>query len=106
MKLKQKLAAAAIAAIAATTTTSVLADTGNTLPVADAFTTSEMASLFEQDAQPLQLAALSEQEMQTTEGAWFFWRLPSFIRFEPDRGDGFLPVKFDPIGRLYWRPGW
>jgi len=32
------------------------------------FTSTEMSLLFEQDAQPLQLAALSEQEMQTTEG--------------------------------------
>jgi len=73
MKLKQKLAATAIATLAATTTTSVLANTGNTLPVADAFTASDMVLLFEQDAKPLQLAALSEQEMQTTEGAWGPW---------------------------------
>jgi len=69
MKLKQTLAVMAIAASAAMTTTSVLAET----PVADAFTSTEMASLFEQDAQPLQLAALSGEEMRTTQGAWGAW---------------------------------
>jgi len=62
-----------IATFAATTTASVLADTGNTLPVADTFTATEMASLFELGANPPQLAALSEQEMKSTEGAWGPW---------------------------------
>jgi len=73
MKLKQKLAIAALATLAATTTTSALAETSNALPTTNAFTATEMALLFEQDVRPLQLAALSEQEMQATEGAWGPW---------------------------------
>ena len=36
------------------------------------FTATEMQSLFEQDAQPMQVAALSPTEMKETEGA-FVW---------------------------------
>jgi hypothetical protein len=41
-------------------------------PVAD-FSQADLQALFEQDAKPMQLAALSEQEMRETEGAviWF-----------------------------------
>jgi len=70
MKLKTRLAATALATLAAMTTTSVLAETSNTLPVANAFTAQDMVSLFEQGTQPQQLVVLSEQEMKTTEGAW------------------------------------
>jgi len=102
MKLKQKLAAAAIAAIAATATTSVLAQAP-----ADAFTSTDMASLFEQDAQPLQLAALSEQEMKTTEGAWFWWKLPQVIKIEADDGHGNgSRIRLDLFGELYFRKWW
>jgi len=73
MKLKTRLAATALATLAAMTTTSALAETSNPLPVANAFTAQDMASLFEQETQPLQLAALSEQEMKSTEGAWGPW---------------------------------
>jgi len=68
MKLKQKLTAAVIATLAAMTTTSVLAEASNTLPVANALTATDMASLFEQDVRPLQLVVLSEQEMRGTKG--------------------------------------
>jgi len=68
MNLKQNLLATAIFTMT-TTSVSVLAET----PVADTFSTSEIVSLFEQDTQPLQLAALSGQEMKETEGAWGPW---------------------------------
>jgi len=70
MKLKQKLVAAIVAAMA---TTSVVANPVATLPTVGAFSKSDMASLFDQDAQPLQLAALSGQEMKETEGAWWHY---------------------------------
>jgi len=50
MELKQKLTAAVIATLAAMTTTSVLAEASNTLPVANALTATDMASLFEAPA--------------------------------------------------------
>jgi len=62
MKLKQKLL---VIIIAATTTTSVTAASINS------FTDTDVASLFEQNVQPLQLAVLSAQEMKGTEGAWW-----------------------------------
>jgi hypothetical protein len=34
------------------------------------FTAADTKMLFEQDAMPMQLAALSQQEMKETEGAW------------------------------------
>ena len=37
------------------------------------FTAADTQQLFEQDAQPMQLAALSAQEMKETEGAWLNW---------------------------------
>jgi len=70
MKLKQKLLAVIVAVM---TTTSVLADTGNAPPVVDVFTSTDMASLFEQDTHPLQLVVLSEQEMKVTQDAWKPW---------------------------------
>ena len=36
----------------------------------DSFTQQEIESLFIQDSQPLELIALSDEEMKTTEGAW------------------------------------
>lgn len=37
------------------------------------FTAADMQLMFEQDAQPMQLAALSQQEMKETEGAWWVY---------------------------------
>jgi hypothetical protein len=37
-----------------------------------AFTEADMAALFDNAHQPMQLAALSDQEMKETEGAWWF----------------------------------
>lgn len=37
------------------------------------FTDQDTQMLFEQDAKPMQLAALSQQEMKETEGAWIVW---------------------------------
>jgi len=59
MKLKQKLAATVIATLAATAATTVLAEAPTPLPVANAFTTTEMASLFEQGTPPGQLRGQS-----------------------------------------------
>jgi|GEM_PF-1360632 len=70
MNLKQKLMAATVFFAAAS---SALADTDKAVPVATAFTTADVASLFDKDAQSLQLAALSAQEMRETEGAWGPW---------------------------------
>ncbi len=36
----------------------------------DSFTQQEIESLFLKDSQPLELIALSDEEMKTTEGAW------------------------------------
>ncbi|AWI34794.1 hypothetical protein [Helicobacter apodemus] len=36
----------------------------------DSFTQQEIESLFIQDSKPLELIALSNEEMKTTEGAW------------------------------------
>jgi len=66
MKLKQKL----MAAIVATTTAM---PTMATAASGSAFSNADVASLFDQDAQPLQLAALSGQEMKETEGSWGLW---------------------------------
>jgi len=67
MELKQKLIAVTISLVAAT---SALAETEKVVPTVNAFSSTELTSLFEQDAQPLQAIALSEQEMKTTVGAY------------------------------------
>jgi len=66
MKLKQKLIVAIITAV---TTASALAEIKDTLPETNTFSKIDIASLFEQDTQLLQLASLSVQEMKETEGA-------------------------------------
>jgi len=43
------------------------------------FTDADMQLVFEQDTQPMQLAALSQTEMKETEGAW----LPIAVTFGP-----------------------
>jgi len=68
MQLKQKLLTTIFSVMSVT---SVMAGTVKILPVADAFSSAEMMVLFEQNEQPLQLAALSTAEMKTTEGAWW-----------------------------------
>jgi len=75
MNLKQKLIAATVFFAAAS---SALADTDKAVPVATAFTTADVASLFDKDAQSLQLAALSAQEMRETEGAWVNYAVGGF----------------------------
>jgi hypothetical protein len=47
-------------------------------PVAD-FSQTDLQALFEQDAKPMQLAALSEQEMKETEGAWLLNAAGAFV---------------------------
>ncbi len=45
------------------------------------FTAADAQMLFDQDAAPMQLAALSQQEMKETEGAWiwfFYAAAPTF----------------------------
>lgn len=39
----------------------------------------DMQAAFQQDAQPMQVAALSGQEMKATEGAWGFFAIANFI---------------------------
>lgn len=48
-------------------------------PVA-AFSQTDINAMFEQVGQPMQLAALSQQEMKDTEGAWWplFYYAPAF----------------------------
>lgn len=45
-------------------------DAASEPPIAAAFTETDLSALFEQTDKPMQLAALSGQEMQETEGAW------------------------------------
>lgn len=71
---KTLLAAALIAACAISQP--VLADVteSTTRPALNALAleSTDLNFAFEQTAQPLQMATLSEQEMKETEGAWFF----------------------------------
>ena len=70
--------------------------------------------LFEQDAMPMQLAALSDKEMKETEGAvlWFAPIAFQFRRFAAGRiAHHSAHHAFGSFGRLphlqmnYWRPG-
>ena len=45
------------------------------------FTAADTQQLFEQDARPMQLAALSQQEMKETEGAWVPLAIGAFHAF-------------------------
>jgi len=70
MKLKSTLFAGVLAASLA------VPAFANDTPVATPlpqFTTADTQMLFEQDARPMQLVALSQQEMKETEGAWFWF---------------------------------
>lgn len=49
-----------------------LASDAQPAPAPVHFTTAEAHSIFEQDAKPMQLAELSQQEMKETEGAWIW----------------------------------
>ena len=83
------------------------------MPVAT-FSQADINSMFEQSGQSMQLAALSEQEMRETEGA-FLWFAP--IAFQIGRVFAGRIMHhsahhtFSSLGRLphlqmnYWRPG-
>lgn len=45
-------------------------DAASEPPIAAAFTETDLSALFEQTDKPMQLAALSQQEMKETDGAW------------------------------------
>lgn len=67
MKLKSTLFAGVLAASLALPAFAEEAPAWDALPQ---FTAVDTQMLFEQDAMPMQLAALSPQEMKETEGAW------------------------------------
>lgn len=78
MKLKSTLFAGLLAASLAVPAFANDAPVATPLPQ---FTTADAQKLFEQDAKPMQLAALSQQEMKETEGAWiwfFYAAAPTF----------------------------
>lgn len=64
------LAAASLMAVQAQAT-EVQAQSPQAVPVAT-FSQADINTMFEQAGQPMQLAALSGQEMKETEGAWWF----------------------------------
>ena len=70
MKLKSTLFAGVLAA---SLSVPAFANEGTVATPLPQFTTADTQMLFEQDAKPMQLAALSQQEMKETEGAviWF-----------------------------------
>lgn len=70
--IKQHKKAPVIAAMAFTTLLSqaAWANEESTLS-APVFQADELSAAFEQSAEPMQMLALSEQEMKDTEGAWF-----------------------------------
>lgn len=67
MKLKSTLFAAVLSASLAMPAFANEEIEASQLPQ---FTAADTLMLFEQDAKPMQLAALSQQEMKETEGAW------------------------------------
>ena len=67
MKLKSTLFAGVLAASLAVPAFANDAPVATPLPQ---FTAADAQMLFEQDAKPMQLAVLSQQEMKETEGAW------------------------------------
>lgn len=77
MKNTKTLFAAALIA-ACTMSQPVLADVTEsaTLP---ALESTDLNFAFEQTAQPMQVAMLSEQEMKETEGAVFWWGVAGFV---------------------------
>jgi hypothetical protein len=91
MKLKQTLIAVALSSSVATTgmaapqlehldkrnNNAAIVDLEKASLIAD-FSASDLSLVFEQDATPLQLAGLTEQEMKDTEGAWLFNFLGGF----------------------------
>lgn len=72
------LAAASLMAVQAQAT-EVQAQSPQAVPVAT-FSQADINTMFEQAGQPMQLAALSGQEMKDTEGAWF-WFAPLAVMF-------------------------
>ena len=67
MKLKSTLFAGVLAA---SLSVPAFANEGTVATPLPQFTTADAQMLFEQDAKPVQLAVLSQQEMRETEGAW------------------------------------
>ena len=67
MKLKSTLFAGVLAA---SLSVPAFANEGTVATPLPQFTAADTQMLFEQDAKPMQLAVLSQQEMRETEGAW------------------------------------
>jgi hypothetical protein len=78
MKLKSTLFAGLLAASLAVPAFANDAAVAAPLPQ---FTAADTQMLFEQDAEPMQLAALSSQEMKETEGAWVNFALGGAASF-------------------------
>lgn len=111
MKLKSTLFAGVLAASLAVPAFANNAAEVSPLPQ---FTAADTQMLFEQDAMPMQLAALSQQEMMETEGAalWFAPIAFQFGRVVAGRiAHHSAHHTFGSLGRLphlqmnYWRPG-
>jgi len=69
-KLKHTALALAMAGLLSAQANATQLENLQTLPVA-AFSQTDINAMFEQTDKPMQLAALSRQEMKETEGAWF-----------------------------------
>jgi hypothetical protein len=82
MQLKHTFVALAAAGLLSTQAYAGEAQIEAAIPPAQpaaAFTEIDMQALFGQDAEPMQLAALSPQEMRETEGAWWLNAAGAFV---------------------------
>lgn len=89
--MKKKWLSLAVAAAFTSNVYAADAQTANVLPETHVLTTVQsvealpalnaidMQAAFQQDAQPMQMAALSGQEMKETEGAWINWAIAGGI---------------------------
>lgn len=95
MKLKSTLFAGVLAASLAVP---AFANEGTVAAPLPQFTATETQMLFEQDAKPMQLAALSQQEMKETEGA-VIWFAPVAWAGARYALTGFTPSRYTQILR-------
>lgn len=70
MKLKSTLF---VGVLAASLAVPAFANDASVVAPLPQFTAADTQMLFEQSAEPMQLAALSQNEMKETEGAWLNW---------------------------------
>ena len=91
MKLKSTLFAGVLAA---SLSVPAFANEGTVATPLPQFTAADTQKLFEQDAKPMQLAALSQQEMKETEGA--------FLNFAIGGAIGLGSYAYNNWGNMTW----